>query len=688
MRIVCLLTSILLILSYTPSSAQGRSAVRTMPPATSALPYDFLARDLDRTTSPVTDFFTYANGGWIKRTPIPPEESSWGIGHLVQEDIYRRLRKISEDAAVAKGPAGSVTQQIGDLWYSGMDSAVINSQKLTPLKETFDRIDNIHTTGDLLRVSAALHRKGIDVLFSDNIGQDDMNSEKMTYQLSQGGLGMPNRDYYFNTAKKPAQVRKAYRHYLFLIFRRLEHDSIAAQQRAEAVFRLETRLAKASRKLEDLRDPIKNYNKLGLDALGKLSPAISWNDWLKDMGISGPDSFIVRQPEFYTALNTELAGTSLADWKNYLRVHVLLAAAPYLDGRSYAEYFQYRRTLTGAAMPRPRWKRVLDAEEGVLGEALGQLFVKEYFNAKAKQRYSDLVEAIRSAYEQRIKKLTWMSDSTKQKALNKLSHITKKVGYPDKWKDFSSLKIDRSSYVLNMQRAAEWWSDYMIGKLNKPVDRTEWDMSPQTYNAYYNPNNNEIVLPAGIFAVPGKRDEELDDAFVYGYAAASTIGHEITHGFDDQGRQFDEKGNLNNWWQPADEQQFKQRAAMIIKQFSEFSPVDTLHVNGDATQGENIADLGGLLLGLDAFKLTDTYKRGDTIGGLTPLQRYFLGYAYAWLYQERKEVLVTQLLTDVHAPARERVNGPVVNVPEFYEAFGVRPGDKMYRADSLRVSIW
>lgn len=281
-----------------------------------------------------------------------------------------------------------------------------------------------------------------------------------------------------------------------------------------------------------------------------------------------------------------------------------------------------------------------------------------------------------------------MSDSTKQKALSKLAHITKKVGYPDKWKDFSAMKIDRGPWVLNMQRANEWWNNYMNSKLGKPVDRTEWDMSPQTYNAYYNASNNEIVLPAGMFSVPGMKDEDLDDAFVYGYAAASTIGHEITHGFDDQGRQYDEKGNLHDWWQPIDSAQFKSRTSFIIRQFSEFNPVDTLHVNGDATQGENIADLGGVLLGLDAFKKTDAYKNGVKIGGLTPLQRYFLGYAYSWMYQERKEVLASQLMTDVHAPAKERVNGPVVNVPEFYEAFNVKPGDKMYRPDSLRVSIW
>jgi len=323
-----------------------------------------------------------------------------------------------------------------------------------------------------------------------------------------------------------------------------------------------------------------------------------------------------------------------------------------------------------------------------MGEALGQLFVKEYFNEKAKKRYTELVEAIRSAYRDRINQLTWMSPETKKKALDKLDKITPKVGYPDKWKDFSALKIDRGAYVLNVQRANEWWHNYNFNKLGKPVDRTEWGMSPQTYNAYYNPSNNEIVLPAGIFAVPGMRDEELDDAFVYGYAAASTIGHEITHGFDDQGRQYDEKGNLTNWWTKKDSTEFVNRAKLIIREFNEFNPVDTLHVNGEATQGENIADLGGVVLGLDAFKKTDAYKSGKKIGGLTPLQRYFLGYAYGWMYQQRKETLANQVMTDVHSPAKERVNGPMVNIPEFYEAFGIKPGSKMYRPDSLRVSIW
>jgi putative endopeptidase len=281
-----------------------------------------------------------------------------------------------------------------------------------------------------------------------------------------------------------------------------------------------------------------------------------------------------------------------------------------------------------------------------------------------------------------------MSDSTKQKAYAKLNRITKKVGYPDKWKDFSALKIDRGSFVLNMQRANQWWHNYMMNKLGKPVDRDEWQMTPQTWNAYYNPSNNEIVLPAGIFAVPGMRDADLDDAFVYGYAGASTIGHEITHGFDDQGRQYDERGNLQDWWQPNDAKQFSERTKNIIRQFNEYNPVDTLHINGEATQGENIADLGGVLLGLDAFKKTDAYKSGKKIAGLTPLQRYFLGYTYSWMFKNRKERLATLVMTDVHSPAKERVNGPLVNVPDFYEAFNIKPGSKMYRPDSLRAQIW
>ncbi len=648
---------------------------------------DFLAKNIDTSVSPAEDFFEYALGNWLKNTPIPETESSWGIANLVQEEIYTRLRKINEEAAEEKSATG-VQQKIGDFWYSGMDTLSIGQQGLKPLAADLERINRIQTLGDIVDVTAGLHIKGIGVLFSDYVAQDDKNSDVYAFQMVQGGLGMPNRDYYFNNDDRTAGVRKAYDEYLVKTFMQLGSDSLVARANAKSIMDLETTMAKNSRKLADLRDPYRNYNKMAVNSLNQLSPNFAWTDYLAKTRISKIDSVIVGQPEFYKALNSLLTTTPIEVWKNYLRFHLVRASAPYLDTETFNNYFVYRKSLTGTSQPRPRWKRVLDAEEQAIGEALGQIFVKEYFNETAKKRYSDLVENIREAYRERIEKLTWMSDSTKQKAYNKLSSIKKKVGYPDKWKDFSALKIDRGPFVLNMQRAQEWWHNYAVSKLGKPVNRDEWEMTPQTWNAYYNPSNNEIVLPAGIFAVPGMKDEDLDDAFVYGYAGASTIGHEITHGFDDQGRQYDEKGNLTDWWLPADAAQFKTRAKIIINQFNEYVPVDSLHVNGEATQGENIADLGGVLLGLHAFKKTAAYKNNEKIGGLTPLQRYFLGYSYSWMFKERKERLANQVMTDVHSPARQRVNGAVVNVPEFYDAFNIKAGSRMYRPDSVRVNIW
>ncbi len=649
---------------------------------------DLLAANIDSSIKPGDDFFEYANGGWIKKTPLPESESGWGIGNLVQDEIYNRLKKINEDAVATKNEDGTISQKIGDFWQTAMDSVALDKAGITPLQTDLDQINAIQNITGMLQVAADLNKKGVNILFSDYVAQDDKNSEMMAFKLDQGGLGMPNRDYYFKTDERTGKVRTAYKLYLLKTFKQLGAADDAAQKNADAVYALETKLATASRKLEDLRDPYKNYNKMDLAALNKLTTNINWNDFTKNIGITKIDSVIVGQPEFYSALSNEIKNSSMDDWKNYLRFHLVASYAGFLDKTSFDNAFEYRKSLTGAKEPRPRWKRVLDAEEATMGEALGQLFVKEYFNETAKKRYTDMVEAIRDAYKERIQKLTWMSDSTKLKAYDKLARITKKVGYPDKWKDFSALKIDRSSYLANIQRGRLWWHNYNINKLGKPVDRTEWDMTPQTYNAYYNPSNNEIVLPAGIFAVPGFKDEELDDALVYGYAAASTIGHEITHGFDDQGRQYDAAGNLTNWWTLKDSAEFSRRAKYIINQFGEFNPVDTLHINGNATQGENIADLGGMLLGLDAFKKTEAFKKNEKIAGLTPLQRYFLGYALGWMYQERKERLASQVMTDVHAPAKERVNGPVVNIPEFYEAFGIKPGDKMYRPDSLRVNIW
>ena len=647
---------------------------------------DILAANIDSTVKPGDDFFMYANGGWIKRTPIPDAESGWGIGNMVQDDIYNKLKKINEDAAVAKASQGSTTQKIGDFWKSGMDSAGIEKAGLTPLNSLLKEIDLITDANTVINVGASFQNTGINCLFNSYVTQDDKNSEVMTVRMDQGGLGLPNRDYYFNTDERTLKVKEAYKNYMFKTFKSL--DSATAEKNVTEVFALEEKLAKASRKLADLRDPYKNYNKMSHEGIGKIAPGVDWIAYSKLTGSFLVDSVIVGQPEFFTALSNELKNTPVPVWKNYLKLRLMYSSAPYMDSAMFNDRFTYSKTLSGATKPKARWKRVLDAEENAIGEALGQLFVKEYFSESAKKRYDGIVENIRAAYKERIAKLTWMSDSTKTKAYQKLAGITKKVGYPDKWKDFSALQIEDGPWVSNVHRAAAWWHNYEINKLGKPVDRTEWGMTPQTYNAYYNPSNNEIVMPAGIFAVPGYRDEELDDALVYGYAAASTIGHEITHGFDDQGRQYDEKGNLKDWWNKKDGEEFSKRATFIINQFNEFMPVDTLHVNGNATQGENIADLGGVLLGIDAFKKTDAFKKNEKIAGLTQMQRYFLGYALGWLYTQRKERLANLVMTDVHSPAKERVNGPFVNIPAFYEAFSIKKGDKIYREDSVRVNIW
>jgi len=649
---------------------------------------DILKDNIDNSISPGEDFFLYANGSWLKKNPVPGSESSWGIGNLVEEEIYNRLKKINEKSVKANSSNGSIEQKIGDFWESAMDTITLNKVGLAALKDELSAINALSDIPELLSVVAGLQMKGVSCLFDNYITQDDMNSEMMAFRLDQGGLGLPNRDYYFNTDERTEKVRSAYKKYLSATFKQVVSEDIKAQKMAKEVYALEEKLARSSRTLEDLRDPYKNYNKMSVRELNELTPNIDWSVYLKNIGVHKLDAVIIGQPEFYVTLSNELKATPLTVWRNYLIFHVIKSYAEFLDNTTYTNYFTYSQSLTGATEPRPRWKRVLDAEESAMGEALGQLFAKEYFNETAKKRYNDIVENVRTAYKERIERLSWMSDSTKQKAIAKLKTIKKKVGYPDKWKDFSKLNIERGPYVNNMQNAALWWHKYYVDKLGKPVDRDEWDMTPQTYNAYYNPSNNEIVLPAGIFAVPGYRDEDLDDGLVYGYAAASTIGHEITHGFDDWGRQYDENGNLSNWWTKKDEAEFTKRAEAIIRQFSEFIPVDTLHINGNVTQGENIADLGGLLIGLDAFKKTPFYKANKSISGYTPLQRYFLGYALGWMYNTKKERLAYLVKSDEHAPAKERVNGPFVNIPEFYEAFNIKPGDKMYRPDSLRVSIW
>jgi putative endopeptidase len=649
---------------------------------------DILFSSLDTTVRPSDDFFEYANGGWIKKNPIPNEQSSWGIGNLVFEENLRRTREISEEAAKSGAAKGSNEQKIGDFWSSGMDSVKIENDGLKHLQPYLDKINAITDIKSLLATVSEFRKLGSYTLFADFVTQDDKNSEVMTYKLWQGGIGLPEREYYFKTDSATKNIRNEYVKYIATMLHMAGDDSLTANKAAADILAMETKLAQASRKLADLRDPYANYNKKAIADLGKMSASIDWNNFLTTEGVKSIDSVIVGQPEFFKALETILKSTPINVWKSYVRFNLISDFAGSLPDRFGVTAFNFNKLFSGAKERRPRWKRVMQSEENAMGELLGQLYVKKYFNETAKKRYIDLVEAIRDALRERIKNLSWMSDSTKEKAYAKLAAVTKKVGYPDKWKDFSAMTISNDSYLQNIVNANIWQHNYEFNKLGKPVDRTEWGMTPQTWNAYYNPSNNEIVLPAGIFTVPGFKDEELDDALVYGYAGASTIGHEITHGFDDEGRQFDAKGNLVSWWTKKDEEEFKKRAEAIIKQFDEYEPLPGYHINGKATTGENIADLGGILVGLDAFKKTQTYKDGKLINGMTPLQRYFLGYALSWQFNIREESLRNRLLTDVHSPAKYRVNGPFVDVDDFYAAFNIKPGDKMYRPDSLRARIW
>jgi len=653
-------------------------------------PNDPIYKNLDKSVNPGTDFFMYANGGWIKKNPIPAAYSSWGIGNEVTEEIRDRLKKINEDALKANAPKGSGTQKIGDFYYTGLDSAGIEKAGISPLQQQLNLIDQAKDAQDILNAAAILTTIGARNFIGMRIGQDDKNSSKMMVQLGQAGLGLPNRDYYFKTDAGTTRIRTDYTDkYLPTLLKRSGWDEQKALAGAKSNYNIEKFLADSSRKLENLRDPYHNYNKMTIIALNRLTPGIEWNGLFKTMGLNPVDSVIVGQPEYYSAVNQALKTFTIDDWKAYLRLKLLTAYAPYLNDALAEESFRFGgKVLRGQKEQLPRWKRVLDTENGIMGELLGQLFVKEYFPEKAKIRYMAEVEAIRQAYREHIMKLDWMSPQTKQKALVKLNAIHPKVGYPDQWKDFSALNISRDSYAGNVLQARHWYYQVNINKLGKQVNHQEWNMTPQTYNANYSPSNNEITLPAAQLLIPGIKDEDVDDAMAYGYVAASVIGHEITHGFDDEGRQFDAKGNLKAWWTPQDSVQFTKRAQMLVDQFNGYVVLDSLHINGKATLGENIADLGGIVLGIDAFKKTIQYKEGKKINGFTPMQRFFLGYALSWLSHERDEVLANQILTDVHAPAFLRVNGPFSDVPEFYEAFNIKKGDKMWLDPDKRVRIW
>ncbi|HUI30593.1 MAG TPA: M13 family metallopeptidase [Candidatus Acidoferrales bacterium] len=650
---------------------------------------DFLTHAIDSSVNPAADFFKFATGTWMKNNPIPPTERAWGIGNLVQEETYARLKSILQDAQASNASKGSNEQKVGDFYFTGMDSTTIDSQGIAPLRPELDRIDSIKNKKDLYDVVALLQREGVNVMYGLFIDQDQMKSDAYAMYLWQGGLGLPNREYYFRNDERTKRIRDEYKKHVAKMLELVGEDSITSTANANDIYQIEVFLADSSRKLEDLRDPYANYNKMSMTNLNHENSDIDWTEIFADEDVKGQDSVIVGQPEFFHELDVAVNKFSIAEWKEYLRWHLVNTFADRLSSPIEVENFHFKGTImAGVKEQRPRWKRVQDATESAMGELLGQVYVKKYYSAETKKRYESLVNNMISAFAERIKNLDWMSDSTKQKALYKLSKLTKKVGYPDKWKDFSKLSVDKGSYVRNTINANIFWFDRDANKLGKPVDRSEWDMTPQTYNAYYNPSNNEIVLPAAIFIIPGVPDSLIDDAVVYSYAGASTIGHEMTHGFDDEGRQYDAQGNLRDWWTKGDAEKFQAKTKLMVDQFDDYIVLDSMHINGKATLGENIADLGGLVIGYDAFRQTEEYKEGKPVNGLTPSQRFWMGYAYSWLGHARPEALAQQVLTDVHSPNFLRVNGPLSDIPEFYKAFGVKDGQPMWRAPDRRVKIW
>jgi len=650
---------------------------------------DPLVSHIDSSFSPKSNFFMFANNNWFKQHLIKSTDRGNGIFKTIQDTINLDIKKICINASKTKSVKGSNQQKIGDFYASGMDTLTIKKLGITPLKDEIQRIDNIRDLRQLSAEISHLHKIGATPLFSFYVGTDDKNSSLNSCFFWQGGLGLGNRDYYFNKDKRTTYIRNEYVKHISTMFQLMGYSKQKAKSDATTILNIETDLAKASEKLEDLRDPYKNYNKISTKKLNTTYKSILWNKLFKDWNLNNVDSVVIGQPKFYKALGKIIPKYSIDAWKTYCKWNLIDSYASYLPKKfEKQDFYFYRTILSGVKKQNPRWKTVVRKTNSSLGELIGLIYIKKYLPKNTKEKLLEIGENIRKVYAKHIKALDWMSKSTKKKALSKLSKINMKVGYPNKWKDMSSVTINPTKYLQNVKNVNVWEFNRMIKKYGHPVDKTEWNMYPQTYNAYYSPTFNEIVVPACNIIVPGYEGKMPDDAILYGIIGGSTFGHEITHGFDDQGSKYDKNGNLNDWWTKEDRKKFETKTKLIVKQYSNYTVLDSLHINGAATQGENIADLGGVTMGYEAFKNTPEFKNHIIISGFTPSQRFFLGYAFAWMVQRRNQSLARQIMVDVHSPAKYRVNGVVSNLVPFYKAFNVKPGDKMYRPDSLRVKIW
>jgi putative endopeptidase len=643
--------------------------------------------NMDTTVRPQDDFYQYANGTWLKNNPVPSTDSRWGSFSQLMEDNLKKLKGILEETAKKENANGSNAQKIGDYFFSYMDSVKKNAEGVKPLSPYLKQVDDLKSNSDLVNVITNLQLKGVRVAWGLYVSSDPKSSNVNIAQANQGGLGLPDKEYYTRTDEDSKKLQADYLDHLSKMFQLLGDTKEIAEKNAKVVYDFDMKLAKASMTNVELRDIEKQYNKYNLAELDKKYPNINFTNYLKGLGLPAAKEVIIGQPEFFKQVDAMIKTTSLEDWKQYMRWNIINSYADQLsDEVSKQNFAFYNTTLSGQKEMKPRWKRAITEVDNVLGEALGQLFVEKYFPEDSKKKVNAMVDNLIAAYRERINGLDWMSAETKVMAQKKLNTIIKKLGFPDKWRDYSKLNVAKNSHLENYINAYTYELNRNFDKLSKPVDKMEWFMSPPTVNAYYNPTTNEITFPAGIMQPPFFF-ADADDAVNYA-AIGAVIGHELTHGFDDQGSQFDEQGNMKNWWTKDDQTKFQAKTKMVVEQYNSYVAIDSLHVNGELTLGENIADLGGVSIAYAAFLKTEQAKKAEKLDGFTPQQRFFLSWAQIWRTNYTDAALKKQVNTNPHSPSMFRGNGPLTNLPEFYEAFGVKEGDKMFVPAEKRAKIW
>lgn len=641
--------------------------------------------DIDTSVKPGDDFFMFVNGKWYNSVEIPSTQTGVGSYSFLNFPQRVRMQGILDSVSAAKNPAGSIEQKVGDFYASGLDVATINKRGYEPIKPLLKRIDGIKDVASLMKFVGEQQKFNNGSIIGFRVGPDIKNSAINIVNLGQTGIGLPERDYYFRTDSSTIGIQKAYKTYLTTLFKLTGTEASAAEKMALAAYALEKELAASHKTNIERRNVQANYNKMALKDIAAKQTNIGWTTYFNGLGVK-IDSLNMQQPAYYDRLNELLASTSIEDWKAYLKAKSLSTYADYLSEPFALASFAYSKILTGQATQKPRGEEITEAVDRSLGHGLAQLYVRKYFPEEAKKRMRVLVDNLKIAFENRITNLDWMSDSTKAKAKEKLYAFSEKIGYPDKWRDYSHVKINRATYFENRLATSQNDFNYMVAKVGKPIDRTEWGTTPPTVTAYNNPPLNEIVFPAGILQPP-YFDLNADDALNYG-GIGMVIGHEITHSFDDQGAQFDKVGNVKNWWKDEDFKKFKARTQQVIDQYNQYTVLDSVHVKGALTVGENTADIAGIAIAFDAFKLTEQYKSGEKIDGFTPEQRFFISIARIWRVKTKDAYMRMYVNTNPHSPAKWRVNGPLMNFTPFYKAFNVQPGDKMFKPESERIVVW